>query len=139
MTVPLDSFLLNLIKVLVVSLCAVLLALPRSDAYKPASMTSLVLIGVGSCLFMITAVTLTPLIVSEPYQIGVNVMLGITVLGVIIILKNRAELKIITTVASIWIIGAVGLAIGAGLFLESILVVSLFYLFLDWWRRYLVE
>ncbi len=124
---------LNLTKIVVVSLCAILLGLPRSDAYKPASISSLVLIGIGACLFMIVALTLTPLVVAEPFRIAVNIMLGIIVLGIVIIVKNKGALIMVTTVASIWIIGAVGLAIGTGLFLEGILISALAYLFLSRW------
>jgi putative Mg2+ transporter-C (MgtC) family protein len=125
--------LLNLTKIVVAGLCAVMLGLPRSRAYKPASISSLVLIGIGACLFMIVTLALTPIIIVEPYQIAVNVMLGITVLGIVIIVKNRAALIMITTVASIWIIGAVGLAIGSGLFLEGILITLLVYFLLSYW------
>ncbi|MBN2364998.1 MAG: hypothetical protein EH225_02610 [Calditrichaeota bacterium] len=139
MIFSIDAFLLNIVKVVVVTLCAILLAIPRSDSYKPASVTSLILIGVGACLFMVAALTLSPLLISKPDQIAVNVMLGITVLCLVIVLKNKAELHVLTTVASIWIMGAVGLAIGVGLFLEGILIVIVFHFFLEWWTKHLVE
>lgn len=129
----LHFIILNVTKIVVTGLCAVLLGLPRSGAYKPASISILVLIGIGSCLFMIVALALTPLIIVEPYQIAVNIMLGITVLGIVIVVKSKAALIMITTVASVWITGAVGLAIGSGLFLEGILITFLAYFMLSQW------
>jgi putative Mg2+ transporter-C (MgtC) family protein len=124
--------LLNGIKIFVAILCAVILGLARSDTYQPPAISSLILISVGACLFMIVTVSLNPLVISEPQETAANVMLGMLFLGIIVVLKNKGSLISLVSSASLWVAGAVGLATGTGLFLESILVTGIAYGILRW-------
>ena len=59
-------------------------------------------------------------------------MLGILFLGIIVVLKSKGSLVSLVSSASLWVAGAVGLATGIGLFLESILVTAIAYGVLRW-------
>jgi len=127
-----SSVLLNGIKIFVAILCAIILGVARSETYRPSAISSLILIAVGACLFMIISIALNPLIISEPQKTAANVMVGMLFLGMIVILKDRGSLSSLVSSASIWVIGAVGLAIGTGLFIESIMVTGIAYGTLRW-------
>jgi putative Mg2+ transporter-C (MgtC) family protein len=125
------TLLLNIIKLLVTILSIYLITLTFQKNNGPIHAISLILIGVGSCIFMMTAVTLSPLVITEPQQIAGNVMVGMLILGIIVLLKNKITLKSAVSVILIWISGAIGLAIGSGLFLEGIFVAFFTYILLN--------
>jgi uncharacterized membrane protein YhiD involved in acid resistance len=121
------ALLLNIIKLFVTILSVYLITLAFHKKHGSIHAISLILIGVGACIFMIVAITLSPLVITEPYQIASNVMLGMIILGIIVILKNKVTLKSVVSVLLIWICGAIGLAIGSGLFLEGIFTAFITY------------
>jgi uncharacterized membrane protein YhiD involved in acid resistance len=122
---------LNIVKVLVAVLCAGLIGLQRTKQYKLVSIQSLAFIAVGATLLMIISLTLSPGIISEPYHIASNVMIGMLLLGSVVIIKDKGSMDGIINAASIWVSAAIGLAIGAGLFLEGIFVTFMSPLFLN--------
>lgn len=125
------TLLLNIIKLLVTILSVYLITLTFQKNTGPIHTISLIIIGVGSCIFMMTAVTLSPLVITEPQKIAGNVMVGMLILGIIVVLKNKISYKSVVSIILIWISGAIGLAIGSGLFLEGVLVAFLTYILLN--------
>ncbi len=57
----------------------------------------------------------------DPARIAAGAVIGIGFLGAGAIIKSGFVIRGLTTAASIWIISAIGLAIGAGLYFEGIL------------------
>jgi putative Mg2+ transporter-C (MgtC) family protein len=57
----------------------------------------------------------------DPARISAGAIIGIGFLGAGVIIKNGFAVRGLTTAASIWIVSAIGLAIGGGLYLEGIL------------------
>jgi len=57
----------------------------------------------------------------DPARISAGALIGIGFLGAGVIIKSGNEVRGLTTAASIWIVSAIGLAIGAGLYFEGIL------------------
>jgi putative Mg2+ transporter-C (MgtC) family protein len=57
----------------------------------------------------------------DPARISAGALIGIGFLGAGVIIKSGIEVRGLTTAASIWIVSAIGLAIGAGLYFEGIL------------------
>ncbi len=130
MNIIFASVLLNGIKITTAVLCGALVGMSRSQNYKPMAISSLVLIALGACLFMIISLTLSPMLISEPEKVAANVMLGMLFLGIILVLKDRGSPSSLITIATIWVTAAIALAIGAGLFLEGITVTSVSYFIL---------
>ncbi len=69
----------------------------------------------------------------DPARIAAGALIGIGFLGAGVIVKSGFAVRGLTTAASIWVVSAIGLAIGAGLYLEGIstagiTVVALFIL-----------
>lgn len=57
----------------------------------------------------------------DPARISAGALIGIGFLGAGVIIKSGNEARGLTTAASIWIVSAIGLAIGGGLYFEGIL------------------
>ena len=134
-----SSFLLNAIKLLLTALSVFIIGWSRPEKEKIHYLLSLVFIGIGACLFMIVTLSLTPLMISQPQKIAANIMLGMIILGIIIIVKDKISSSSILSVASIWLSGATGLAIGIGLFLEGIMITFISYFIFRWFGRFVNE
>jgi putative Mg2+ transporter-C (MgtC) family protein len=80
---------------------------------------------------MMVTVTLSPLVITEPYRVASNVMLGMLILGMLVLVRNKITVKKVLAIVLIWVSGAVGLAIGSGLFLEGILVAIVTFFLLN--------
>lgn len=123
---------LNFIKIVVAILCASLIGLQNTNTDKKNRIVSLILVAIGACFFMIVSITLSPLVLIEPYNVAGNVMLGILLLGTIVMIKEKATITGIENATVIWVTGAVGLAIGTGMFVEGILITILTYFLIGW-------
>lgn len=127
---------LNVIKFVVTFLCVLLVSWSSIQDQPRSNLSSLLLIALGACLCMIASLSLSPFILTSPSQMLQSLMVGIALLGMIVIVKQKGSLLSIRLAGSIWFCGAVGLAIGAGLFVEGILVSSGAYLLFKWIDRY---
>ncbi|MCK5453776.1 MAG: MgtC/SapB family protein [Calditrichia bacterium] len=134
-----SSFLLNVVKLLLTSLCVFIIGWSRPEKEKIHYLLSLIFIGIGACLFMIVTLSFSPLLVSQPQQIAGNIMLGMIFLGIIIIIRDKISSSSILSVASIWLSGATGLAIGIGLVLEGIIITFITFLIFKWFGRFVHE
>lgn len=61
-------------------------------------------------------------------RLGAQVISGIGFLGAGTIIKEGANIKGLTTAASIWAVACIGLTIGSGLYIEAIIATILIYL-----------
>jgi len=90
----------------------------RWHAGKPAGLRTNILISVGSALFTIISVFGFE---GDPARIAAGVVTGIGFLGAGSIMHREAgSIEGITTAASIWAVAAVGVAVGAGLYLVAV-------------------
>ncbi len=63
---------------------------------------------------------LDPTLRIDPARIAAGAIIGIGFLGGGVIIKSGSTVRGLTTAASIWIVSVIGLAVGAGLYLESV-------------------
>ena len=117
----------NALKLGVAFLCGLLLGLEREHRDKPAGLRTIVLITMGSALFMIVGdlvalVSQGPLgvIQPDPTRIGSQVVTGIGFLGAGSIIQSRGSIHGLTTAATIWMAAAIGLCAGIGFYLTAI-------------------
>ncbi len=61
----------------------------------------------------------------DPARIAAGALIGIGFLGAGVIVKSGVAIRGLTTAASIWIVSAIGLAIGAGLYLEGVVTTAI--------------
>jgi putative Mg2+ transporter-C (MgtC) family protein len=94
--------------------CGAIIGLERESKGKPAGLRTLVLISLGSCIFVDLSI-----LISGPYgdpgRIAAQIVTGIGFLGAGAILQKSESGYIagLTTAASIWVTAAVGAMVGA--------------------------
>ncbi len=124
----------SLIRILFSFVLGMLIGIERETHHQPAGMRTHILISIGSTMVMLVSIfvpqTFTNFQNGDPGRIAAQVVSGIGFLGAGAILKFGTDIKGLTTAASIWAMAAIGLAVGAGMFIISIagVVVILFAL-----------
>lgn len=91
----------------------------RSLRNKPAGFRTHMLVGVGSTLIMLISMYMEsayPSKVVDPTRIAANVVVGLGFLGGGTIIHMGASIHGLTTAASLWATGAIGLAVGCGFY-----------------------
>jgi putative Mg2+ transporter-C (MgtC) family protein len=85
------------------------------------------LICAGSCLIMILSIEVarSAARIADPGRIASQVVAGIGFLGAGTIMRSRFHVAGLTTAATIWALSAIGLAVGAGYLLLSVIVAFL--------------
>lgn len=110
-------------------LVGALIGVERETHNQPAGLRTHILICIGATLIMMLSIYIPQIFTDfqngDPGRIAAQVVSGIGFLGAGAILKFGADVKGLTTAASIWTIAAVGLAIGAGMYLVSAIAVGI--------------
>jgi putative Mg2+ transporter-C (MgtC) family protein len=95
--------------------------LEREYHDQPAGFRTHTLISVGAAVIMLVSIGVPQLYargdVGDPGRIAAQVVSGIGFLGAGAIIKFGADIRGLTTAASIWAVAALGLAAGAGMYL----------------------
>ena len=99
-----------------------LIGLEREIVHRPAGVRTHMLVCLGSAIFMLIAIDTLP---NEAARIIAGIATGIGFLGAGTIFKAKTEVHGLTTAASIWAVSAVGLAIGMGYYLITLISVVL--------------
>jgi putative Mg2+ transporter-C (MgtC) family protein len=105
-----------------------LIGIEREAHNQPAGLRTHILISIGATLVMLISIyipqTFTDFQNGDPGRIAAQVVSGIGFLGAGAILRFGADVKGLTTAASIWAIAALGLAVGAGMYAISFIGVG---------------
>lgn len=119
----------SLIRILISFAVGALVGLEREMNNQPAGLRTHILISIGSTLVMLISIFITQVYESpgDPGRIAAQVVSGIGFLGAGAILKFGADIKGLTTAASIWAMAAVGLAVGAGMYSISLIGVGVIF------------
>lgn len=96
------------------------IGLERELKGKPAGLRTNILICVGSALLMDLSMNLALAHGGDPGRIAAQVVTGIGFLGAGTILHTRGQITGLTSAATIWVVAAIGLTIGAGYFIEAL-------------------
>ncbi|CDM67053.1 MgtC/SapB family protein [Pyrinomonas methylaliphatogenes] len=105
------------IKLLFAIICGGAIGMERELSRKPAGLRTNVLICMGATLFMITSRHISggaPY--TDPARLVAQVVAGVGFIGAGVILQSRGSVTGLTTAATIFIVTAVGIAIGEGMF-----------------------
>ena len=114
-----------------------IVGIEREYHKQPAGLRTHVLISMGATLIMLLSIyipqTFTQYQPADPARLAAQVVSGIGFLGAGAIMKFGFNVKGLTTAASIWVIAAIGLAVGAGMYWATaiatgILLFALFFL-----------
>jgi putative Mg2+ transporter-C (MgtC) family protein len=100
-----------------------LVGLERELAGKPAGLRTNILICVGATLLMDVSIQVAGVATvgpADPGRIAAQVVSGIGFLGAGTILVERGSVVGLTTAATIWVVAAIGLAIGSNNYMAAI-------------------
>lgn len=110
----------TLFKLILGLLFGAAIGLEREAHDRPAGLRTFSLVSVGSTLIMIVSISLRDLVPGgfgvDPGRIAAQVVTGIGFLGAGTILHEGASIRGLTTAAGLWVVAAIGLAVGAGFF-----------------------
>ncbi|MDR0721830.1 MAG: MgtC/SapB family protein [Treponema sp.] len=100
-----------------------IIGLERASQHQVAGLRTHILIATGATLLMLLSIWLpqefTGMKNGDPGRIAAQVVSGIGFLGAGAMIRLGNNIRGLTTAASLWLIAAVGLAIGAGMFLAA--------------------
>ena len=126
-----------LLRVSFALLLGFILGLEREAKRKPAGLRTNMLVALGSAAFTMLALEIFYSILHirdrtalDPLRLLNGIMEGLGFLGAGCIIQSRGSVEGITTAATIWVVGAVGLACGAGQFRIAILTTVLAFIVL---------
>lgn len=110
--------------------CAMLIGLvigmEREYTHRPAGMRTHILVSLGACAVMITgqlifAQYLPYGAASDPARLSAQVISGVGFLGAGTILREGANVKGLTTAASLWAVACLGIAAGGGYYAVALI------------------
>lgn len=104
-------------KFLMATLLCGLIGAEREFRSKQAGLKTMIMIGLGSTLFTILSIKIG---LSSHDRIASNIVTGIGFLGAGVIFKEDNQVKGLTTACVIWIVAAIGMAIGSGYYEQAI-------------------
>lgn len=110
----------------------------REYKSRPAGLRTHILVCIGAALVQITAINYfknSPITNGDPMRLGAQVISGIGFLGAGTIIKEGASIKGLTTAASLWVVGCIGLAVGSGMYFEATAATILIYVALKGFKR----
>ncbi|WP_421941732.1 MgtC/SapB family protein [Pedobacter sp.] len=104
-------------KFLLATLLCGLIGAEREYRSKSAGLKTMMMIGLGSTLFTILSIRIG---VTSHDRIASNIVTGIGFLGAGVIFKEENRVKGLTTACIIWIVAAIGMAVGSGYYEQAI-------------------
>jgi Uncharacterized membrane protein len=105
----------------------------RELSNQSAGFRTHILVCVGSALIMLLSMygfadyAYEANVRMDPARLAAQVISGIGFLGAGTILRNGLSISGLTTAASLWVVAAIGLSVGAGFYLPSIIATSIVF------------
>lgn len=97
-----------------------IVGMEREANNRPAGFRTHILVSLGSALIMLISMYGFDGLGGDPARLAAQVVSGIGFLGAGTIMRTGSNIKGLTTAASIWVCGGIGLAIGNGYYLGGI-------------------
>lgn len=98
------------------------LGIEREYRDKPAGLRTYLLVCVGAALFTILSREGFQGSTVDPTRIAANVVVGIGFIGAGAILHRKTKIEGLTTAAGLWIVAAIGMAVGSQYYVVAIAV-----------------
>jgi putative Mg2+ transporter-C (MgtC) family protein len=94
--------------------------LERELQQEQAGLRTHALVGLGAAAFTVISTIGFPLGDGDPTRVAAGIVTGIGFIGAGTILRNGGGVRGLSTAASLWAVGAIGMAAGAGLFVFAV-------------------
>ncbi|GMK46357.1 methyltransferase [Paenibacillus glycanilyticus] len=124
------------LRLLLAMLLGGLIGLEREQSNHAAGLRTNILVCIGSCLLMLLSIYGFSSFVNEtnvrvdPARLAAAVITGVGFLGAGTILFTGKSITGLTTAASLWVVSAIGLAVGAGFYFAAVTTTVLVLLIL---------
>jgi putative Mg2+ transporter-C (MgtC) family protein len=105
------------LRILLAVLFGGLIGAEREYRSKSAGFRTMILIAVGACLFTLLSVRIGAPASAD--RIASNIVTGIGFLGAGVIFRGDNQVNGITTAATIWVVAAIGMALGGGYYVVA--------------------
>lgn len=120
-------------KILLAGLLGFVIGIERDWSGKPAGIRTNMIIAVSSCLFTILSVEGFLGNQTDASRVAAQIVTGVGFLGAGALIHNPNHIVGLTTAANIWLVAAIGMAVGVGfagiaLFLTILVTLSLVFL-----------
>jgi putative Mg2+ transporter-C (MgtC) family protein len=119
--------------------------LEREWRHKASGLRTNILICMGAAMFTVLSAVVAGDGSQNRAQIASNIVQGIGFLGAGLILHTRSRVLGLTSAATVWVVAAIGMACGAGLYIEAGIATGIVYISLRFigllearsaWKRY---
>ena len=132
-------------RILLAMLLGGIIGAERERKNRSAGFRTHILVTVGACMFMIVSISM-PMMIStmpngivnnaDPGRIAAQVVSGIGFLGAGAIMQDKGKVRGLTTAASLWVVAAIGLAIGAGMYFTAVVTTIFLLLILSVFAKF---
>lgn len=122
----------SIIKLLLGIILAGIIGLERSSWSKPAGFRTHALVGVSAVLVMLTGEYMAQKYSIDPSRIPAQLLSGIGFLGAGTILRDGFNVKGLTSASTLLAVTCIGLCVGSGYYLCSIIATALVYIILSY-------
>ena len=108
------------LRILMAAVLGAIIGYQRERSGKSAGLRTVVLVCVGAALFTMASIHGFGT-VADPSRVAAGIVIGIGFLGAGAIMRREGgHIEGLTTAATIWVMAAIGLATGAGLYIVSV-------------------
>ena len=99
----------------------------REWRHKASGLRTNMLICMGAAMFTMLSVVMAGEVGPNRGQIASNIVQGIGFLGAGLILHTRNRVLGLTSAATVWVVAAIGMACGAGLYVEAAIATAIVF------------
>lgn len=113
-----------------------LIGLERERVEPAAGLRTHAVVALGAALFMLVSMfgfgnaISPPSVILDPSRVAAQIVSGIGFLGAGVIIFRKEIIRGLTTAASVWLVAAIGMAIGGGLYVPAVCGTALALAFL---------
>lgn len=122
-----------IIRICIAVLLGAIIGYEREISQKPAGLRTHIFVCMGACLFTISSFYLLSdgsLGNFDATRIAAGIVTGISFIGAGSIIAAKGDVRGLTTAASLWVVSAIGLLIGFGIYLLPIVTTIIAFIIL---------
>jgi putative Mg2+ transporter-C (MgtC) family protein len=117
----------TVLRLLMACAMGAVVGIERESRHKASGLRTNMLICMGAAMYTMLSTTIAGDGGPNRGQIASNIVQGIGFLGAGLILHTRNRVLGLTSAATVWVVAAIGMACGAGLYLESAIATGIVY------------
>jgi putative Mg2+ transporter-C (MgtC) family protein len=119
-----DSTLVVIGKMLLAAVLGGMIGLERLWHGRPAGLRTNMIIALSSCLFTVISFTGFPGS-TEPERVAAQIVVGVGFLGAGTMFHQQKHVLGLTTASIIWLVAAIGMAVGVGMYVVAVAVTAM--------------